>query len=355
MKYHFAIIKDETENDHIPWIISCNKNKDIISYDIVDITKNNWLNNFLEKSYDCILARPTAWTTYFKELYDERIYIINNILNIPVYPSFEEILIYENKKFLAYWLKSNNIPHPQTWVFYNKKEALSFADKCDFPLVAKTSIGSASSGVKILRKREQLKKYTHSAFSNRGITRKSGPNLRKVDKMGRFKKHIDNIPEYFKNLIRNYKQTKSDPQRWYVIFQEYFNINFEWRCVKIGNSYFAHKKIPLHDELISGTSNVKWENPPLKLLQFIKDVCEKRNFYSQAIDVFELNNNYYVNELQCIWGSRNPHQMIIDGKPGRYILKDGKWVFEEGNFCKNNSFDLRLKHVIELLDNKQLK
>lgn len=355
MKYHFAIIKDETEKDHIPWVLSCNKYKYLLSYDIIDITKNDWLVFFLNNKYDCILARPSAWTTYFKTLYDERINILLNILGIPVYPSFEEIQIYENKKFLSYWLKANKIPHPKTWVFYNKKEALRFITNCQLPIVTKTSIGSASSGIKILRKKSKLIKYINLAFSNRGITRKSGPNLRKVDKLGRAKKYLNNIPGYLHSLIRNYKQTKSDSQRWFVIFQEFLNINFEWRCVKIGNSYFAHKKIPLHDELISGTSNVKWENPPLKLLHFIKDVCEKRNFYSQAIDVFELNNNYYVNELQCIWGSINPHQMIIDGKPGRYILKDDKWVFEEGNFCKNNSFDLRLKHVIELLDNKQLK
>ena len=46
--------------------------------------------------------------------------------------------------------------------------------------------------------------------------------------------------------------------------------------------------------------------------------------------------------------------MIIDGKPGRYILKNSKWIFEEGNFNKNNSYNLRLENVINLLQNNEL-
>ena len=55
--------------------------------------------------------------------------------------------------------------------------------------------------------------------------------------------------------------------------------------------------------------------------------------------------------MQCFFGSKNPHQMIRDGVPGRFVRKGGSWVFEEGSFNSNNSFDLRLQHVLDIVRN----
>jgi hypothetical protein len=155
----------------------------------------------------------------------------------------------------------------------------------------------------------------------------------------------------FRYFRSKYQAAVMSPQRWFVILQEYVDCDSEWRCVRIGDSYFAHKKLRGHGEMFSGTSRVGWERPSERLLDFTKTVCDTGAFLSQAVDVFELKDgNYLVNELQCFFGSKNPHQMIVDGIPGRFIQRNGTWDFEEGIFNANNSFDLRLKHVVELLD-----
>ena len=46
--------------------------------------------------------------------------------------------------------------------------------------------------------------------------------------------------------------------------------------------------------------------------------------------------------------------MSIDGKPGRYINTNDKWVFEEGMFNTNHSCDLRLEHALELFKKGRL-
>jgi hypothetical protein len=46
--------------------------------------------------------------------------------------------------------------------------------------------------------------------------------------------------------------------------------------------------------------------------------------------------------------------MILDGIPGRYIHKGSQWVFEQGEFNSNNSYNLRLKHVVKMLDEGKL-
>jgi len=125
--------------------------------------------------------------------------------------------------------------------------------------------------------------------------------------------------------------------------------------VRIDDSFFGHKKLHQYGEKFSGSSNVSWDPPPKKLLDFVKYITDKRKFLSQAVDIFEPEpGKFLVNEMQCFWGSKNPHQMIIRGKPGRYTLKNSKWIFEEGNFNKNNSYNLRLENVINLLQNNEL-
>jgi hypothetical protein len=42
------------------------------------------------------------------------------------------------------------------------------------------------------------------------------------------------------------------------------------------------------------------------------------------------------------------HILEVDGKPGRYIFQDGQWVFEEGMFNSNESYDLRLEVALKL-------
>ncbi|MFX0132352.1 MAG: RimK family alpha-L-glutamate ligase [Candidatus Hodarchaeota archaeon] len=355
MSYKFSILKNQTDEDHQEWIQACESGKYNIKCKVIDISKNDWLENIINEDFDCHLTRPPGEISHFKQLYDERLYIIHNILKQKIYPTYEEILIHENKKFLSYWLKANKIPHPETWIFYHKDEALKFIKDCTLPIVAKTSIGASGSGVNIIKDRKSLEKYINKVFSYKGIFRKVGPNLRRGDLGRRLIKRLKNAPHSYKYFRKKYILKNITAQKWFVILQKYIQCDFEWRAVRIGDSYFAHKKLRRFGELFSGTSRVGWDRPPEKLLDFAKFVCDKRNFFSQAVDVFEdENGQYLVNELQCFFGSKNPHQMILDGKPGRYIYRDSQWIFEEGIFNTNNSFDLRVEHVIKLLKNKEL-
>jgi len=351
MKYFMAVLKNETEDDHQEWLRSLECSEDDIEYKVVDITASNWLENVLSDNFDCFLARPSRSVGFYKQLYDERLFVINRILNKSIYPSFGELLIYENKRMLAYWLEAHGIPHPQTWIFYDRDEALRFIAQCTLPVVAKTWIGASGSGVRIIRDRRDLEEYVIRVFSERGIIRRWGPNLRRGDLWRRFVARLKDVPKSYRYFRDKRAAAVMSPQRWFMILQRYVECQFEWRCVCIGDSYFAHKKLKGRGKMYSGTSKVGWEKPPERLLDFVRDVCDRGKFFSQAVDIFETEGGaYLVNELQCFFGSKNPHQMIIDGKPGRYVFRDDQWIFEQGNFNSNNSFDLRLKHVIELLE-----
>ncbi len=347
-KLRFAILQNEAPEDHILWEKACAEFADQIDWEVVDITRADWLERIRRGRFDGILAAPPGWTTPFRTLYDERITILNKDCGLPIYPSLEEIRVYENKKNLSYWLTANNIPHPKTWVFYYESEALEFLENATLPIVGKTSIGGGGSGVEILKTRGEAFAYVKNTFSGRGASMQVGPKWRKKGFASRVMKKLLH-PQALRNKIQQYKFQRAEVQKDFVILQEFIPHDFEWRCVRIGDSFFAHKKLKMGDKA-SGSLLKGYENPPLPLFDFIREVTDRRQFLSQAVDLFETaDGRYLVNEMQCIFGQSDPYQMLVDGQPGRYRLIGGQWVFEPGDFNRVESFVLRLEHFLDLL------
>ena len=351
-KIRLGILLNEVAGDEDMCVSACQELNEQVEWDLIQFTDANWLSQCKNKNFNGFIAIPGAYTTSFKNLYDERLYILNKTLGLPVFPSLNEVLIFENKKMLTYWMEAKNIPHPKTWIFYHKKEALNFITTASFPIVAKTSIGAAGSGIIFLKNKKDAEHYILESFSGSGITRKTGPHLWKKGFLKRAAKKLVN-PKEIKLKLFKYKIIKSDVQKSFVLFQEFINHDFEWRCVRIGDSFFAHKKLKLHNKT-SGSLLKGYEKPPESLLNFVKKITDENNFLSQAVDIFEVGEDVYlVNEMQCIFGQSDPYQMLIDGVPGRYVCTNSKWIFEAGDFARNECFSLRLEVFVDILK-KQL-
>lgn len=346
--YTLGILKNEIESDSsFYWIKACEKYR--IKYEIIELTHQNWIEKVQNGNINYFLACPPGLTSSYKMLYDERIYILAKVLKKKLFPSYEETIIHENKRVLAYWLEANQLPHPKTYIFYFKNEAVEFLKKTQYPIVAKTNIGASGNGVQILKNLDNSLKYCDMAFSKTGIRQKIGPNL-KIGNYGTRLKRFIQDKNHRQERLSKYRQIYHDPQRNFVIFQEFIPHDFEWRAVRIGESYFAHKKVKMGDKC-SGSKGIDYVTPPVDLLNFIKELCERFNFNSMAVDLFEDGKGgYLINELQTIFGHVQQYILSIDGKPGRYIFQNQNWKFEEGFFNTNLSYDLRLNHVLKILN-----
>jgi glutathione synthase/RimK-type ligase-like ATP-grasp enzyme len=344
-----AVLKNENDDSHLRWQISCEKKG--VPYCIVDLTRADYLFTIQKIKPEFCLAQPSGLLQIYKKMYDEKIYIIEKHLRIPVYPSYNEILLHENKKLLAYFLEVNNIPHPNTFVSYNREEVESYLSNTSYPIVAKTSLGATGSGVKIIRSHCEALEYTNKSFGN-GISRRFGPNKKTGTPADWFLKTIK-TPSYFLKKMEQYRQRARDVQYGYVIFQEYIIHEYEWRCVKIGESYFAYKKLK-EDGMASGSKKFEYGPPPLELLDFTRELCRDHNFRFMAIDLFHINTSILVNELQTVFGHKNPYICRVDDKIGRYIFNNERWIFEEGNFNSNESYDLRLNTALNIFENSKL-
>lgn len=340
-----GILQNEDPQSSIKWQLACKKAG--IPYVVIDLTSNIWIDLINSNPVDFYLLKPPGLIERFKNLYDERVYIITNILKKRTYPSFDEIVIYENKRMLTYFLQSTNTPHAKTHIFYNKEEAINFLTTSEYPVVGKSSIGASGSGVVILNDIKQAVKYSIEAFSNKGLKRRFGPN-RVTGNPAKWISKAIKSPQYFAKKISEYFSIYNDGQRGFIILQEYISHEFEWRVVKIGESYFAHKKVKYKNKA-SGSKGIDYVNPPFRLLNFVRELCDKYNFDFMAVDLFERTDGVYlVNELQTIFGHVQNFIMSVDGVPGRYIYENNQWGFESGDFNTNESYDLRLKTAIEL-------
>lgn len=349
-KIKVIILKNELPDDDKPWIKACESEKERVDYELVDLTKDDWLKNIRSKKFDVLLARPGGLTANFKQLYDERIYILERVLGHTIFPTAEEIFIYENKRFFSFWLEANMIPHPKTNVFYTKNESLSFIEQASYPFVAKVSIGASGSGVRILKTEKAAEQYIIEAFEGKGAEQRIGPNLKFNGLIKRIF-HYALRPKDIKQKLNRFKALADNVQKGFVIFQEFIPHDFEWRVVRIGDSFFAHKKM-IKGEKASGSLLKSYDNPPLELLTFVKKITDKHKMYSQAVDVFEHKGQYLINEMQCIFGQSDKYQMMVDGIIGRYIFKNDNWLFEKGDFNENECYNLRLKTVLDNLGSK---
>src|SRR5699024_12364964 len=90
---------------------------------------------------------------------------------------------------------------------------------------------------------------------------------------------------------------------------------------------------------------------PEYLLNFVRDICYEHNLQSMSFDIFETyDNKYLVNEMQVVFGTSTPYQMLNEGVPCRFIYQKDTWILEEGDFCKFGCNILRIQTLLEEIE-----
>jgi hypothetical protein len=316
--YVLGIVK-EFWHMHWPYIAACRELD--VSYKILDISGPDWLDVLRNSNCDAFLVRPSVQMSAWKQMYDERLRTLSLCDNRPIFPDFEALWMWESKRRMHYWLKAHNIPHPKTWVFYNLESALDYASECDLPIVFKSDMGSGASGVRIFSRRTDFVKHIRKCFLKGFST---------------------------------YRRARFDREYGSVLLQEYLPDVREWRTIRIGDSYLAYEKVP-QSGFHSGSHLFHYERPSDELLNFTKHVSDIGHFQCINIDIFiTKENKLLANELQAIIGQQGSRELCrVDGVSGRMVMDrdSGKWKFEPGEFCKNFLFDLRVKTLLQMLDN----
>lgn len=297
---------------HTSYVAACRELG--VPFRVIDLYADDWLQRTRDAGCDAILAWPDATSTPAAKVIKDRLDVLEHHLGLRVAPGSSERWMYEDKVRLADWLRAHEVPHPTTWVFFDRSEATAFAASCPLPIVTKTAFGAAATGVRILRTRRAVRAAVARAFG-RGVV-PGGADLR-------------------------------DRQWGHVLFQRYVDVRLEWRLVRVGDAYFGHPKGRSGD-FHSGSGAVLWDVPEDRHLDLLHAVTETGGFRSMAVDAFETHGGeLLVNELQTVFGAgTSVDQMRVDGAPGRMIRSEAGWRFEAGDFARNACANLRVEDAI---------
>jgi glutathione synthase/RimK-type ligase-like ATP-grasp enzyme len=317
--YRLGILKDYA-HWHRHYMAACLEMG--ISYRVVDIYADNWQELIQDSGCDAFVVWPPATMTVHKQMLDERLKVIIEVMGRHVFPTYEELWMWESKRRMGYWLTAHNISTPRTWIFYDPDRALQFADSSSLPIVVKTDHGDSAKGVWIVRTRRAARKHVRRAF------------------------------------FHGYRFPGShhcDIQWGNIVFQQYIENPVEWRLIRVGDSFFGYHKRQVGD-FASGFGQAIYGEVPEVLLDLIRGITDQHGFYSMSMDVLAgADGSFYVTEMQSLFGDPvSQRKLIIDGKSGRYVYcpEKGQWQFEEGIFDQNHCCNLRVAHVIKELEEK---
>jgi glutathione synthase/RimK-type ligase-like ATP-grasp enzyme len=317
-EYNFGFLLDSNDYD-LKNIKDASKALKKVEYTIYDIKSTDLIEKLNKSECDGIIIYPTSANIIIRNAFHEVSQIIASETNLKIYPTLNELNIYESKRTLAYFLQINNIPHPATFVFYDSEKAKIFLETCKYPIIFKTHFGASASGVEILKNKRQAQRMVKQLF--------------------------------LKYYLRKLETERRNMDWGYMILQEYIEDVKEYRIIKVGDSWFGYQKWKNESQtFLSGSGKQKFIKPSEELLEFCYNIAEKQHFTTMSFDIFEnKQGKFLVNELQTWFGSYDPSEMYINNIPGRYRKIKDKWTFEPGFFNVYGSNLLRITHFISIL------
>jgi len=256
--------------------------------------------------------------------------IIENELGVKCFPDQKTCWHYDDKIRQYYLLKSKGFPITESWIFWDKKSALSWAENAELPVVFKTKMGAGSSNVILIKEKKELNKIINIMFGS-GIKTGAIPmsdNVRSKDfEMLKFiKKNLSNIK---RKIDGRYRIRNWQTERGYVLFQKFLpNNDFDTRVTVIGGRAFAYRRfVRKNDFRASGSGNFSPEKEKINIrcVEIALEISKKMGFQSMAYD-FLFNEK---NEPEFCEISYTYVDWMVQSCPG-YWDEDLNW--HEGHF-----------------------
>jgi hypothetical protein len=215
-------------------------------------------------------------------------------LRIPVFPDMATCWHFDDKIAQAYLFEALDIPHPKTWVFWRKADALAWCAATEYPVVAKLSVGAGSTNVRLIRSAAEAKAYVGECFSDSGIlVRPPLPTGGAARLWARLKRAAKRGAQAMPYVLCNHFPSMPDrtywmPQKNHALFQEFVAGNeFDSRVTVIGNRAFAFRRMNRPGDFrASGSGSIQYEPEAIDLrcVRAAFDAVRKLKAQSMAFD-----------------------------------------------------------------------
>lgn len=323
------------------WIAYCKKQN--IDYKIV----NAFDSDIIEQVKDCDVFMWHHYHAQYKDvLTAKRILFALEHAGVKVFPDFKTGWHFDDKVAQKYLLEAIGAPLVPSYVFYDKQEALQWANTTSYPKVFKLKGGAGSANVKLVKTYKEAKHLINKAF---------GKGFAQYDRIGAFKERLRKVKEGKAGLLEILKgigrlfittefAKQQPPERGYAYFQDFSpNLDSDIRVQVIGEKIFGLKRfIRENDFRASGSGNfIEFEpsnidsrvlNETLSLIKKIKSQCLTIDFiyvdgvpkivelsYGFPTEFYDNCPGYWDAELNWHEGTFNPqewmvHQMLLSNE-----------------------------------------
>jgi glutathione synthase/RimK-type ligase-like ATP-grasp enzyme len=256
--------------------------------------------------------------------------IIECTVGIKCFPNRVTWWHYDDKIRQHYLLKQHKFPIVDSWIFWDKQEALKWLETASVPVVFKLKGGAGSNNVILVNNKTKARKLIRIMFS-RGIKSECIPDYSDI----RYKYFNPcKVLYHFGGNVLRYLRGQGFSQYWqihknYVLFQRFLpNNDFDTRVTIIGDRAFAFRRFNRDNDFrSSGSGKINYEMDKIDVT-FIKkafEISQKLKFQSMAYD-FLYNE---AGEVQCCEMSYTYDDTAVKTCPGYW---DTKLKWHEGHY-----------------------
>lgn len=221
-----------------------------------------------------------------------------------VFPNFNSNWHFDDKLGQKYLFEALDIPSPNSYAFYSKKDAVAWVNKTTFPKVFKLRAGAGSYNVSLVHNKSQAIKLVNKAFGAGFPIYSKWNNLK--DTYAAFKRGTAPFFNVMKSMGRVLYSTNLartlGREKGYVYFQDFLpNNDHDIRVIVIENKAFAIKRLVRDNDFrASGSGKVQYDKNLFKEELIFKsfEMAKKLNTQCVGFDfVFDKNNNPLVVEI----------------------------------------------------------
>ena len=274
------------------WIQYCEDND--VPYKLVDA----YDSNIIEHISDCdAFMWHHSHGDYRDVLFAKQLLNSLEVAGKVVFPDFASGWHFDDKVSQKYLFEAIGAPLVPSYVFYTKKEALSWADQTTFPKVFKLRGGAGASNVKLVKSKSDAIRTINKAFG-RGFSQFDRIGYCK-DRFNKWNEGRDSFLGVLKGIARLFIETEFSKfharEKGYAYFQKFIpNNDFDIRVIVIGNKAFAIKRMCRgNDFRASGSGNIIYrrEDIDIRCIESTFNLNKKIKSQSLAVDfVFDENN-----------------------------------------------------------------
>lgn len=310
------------------WIEYCESNN--IDYKIV----NAYSSSIIEDVKDC-----NVFMWHFQH-FNPKDYLIAksimaalNEIKIISYPDIRTCWSFDDKLAQKYQLEALGLPLINTYVFFDKNEALEWAKNTSYPKVFKLRGGASGSNVFLVKDENEAKKLIKKSFSI-GF-RQYNPIKIIRDSINWSDGLVYTTKILVKNLIHLIYPYKIEfvkcRERGYVYFQEYIpEYKYDIRIQFVGNKCYAIKRyLQEGDFRVTRSSDCDFSGVGVSkdVIEFGFSIAKKLKMQTLAIDLIPFRNTFLLTEIsyafeiykgECEHGYWNENLDWIPGKFNPY-------------------------------------